>query len=52
MRTVGEWNRLPREAVDTPSLEVFKRVLDMVDLETTNPESSRVVRLEDPCGTF
>ncbi|KFZ50379.1 hypothetical protein N338_09093, partial [Podiceps cristatus] len=28
MRVVGHWNRLPREAVDAPSLEMFKAVLD------------------------
>ena len=29
MRVVGHWHRLPREAVDTPSLEVFRAKLDM-----------------------
>ncbi|KFR04042.1 hypothetical protein N306_03489, partial [Opisthocomus hoazin] len=28
MRVMKHWNRLPREAVDAPSLEVFKARLD------------------------
>ena len=28
MRVVGYWNRLPRAAVDVPSLAVFKARLD------------------------
>ncbi|KFR16875.1 hypothetical protein N306_02956, partial [Opisthocomus hoazin] len=28
MRVVKHWNRLPREAVDAPSLEVLKARLD------------------------
>ena len=27
-RVVRHWNRMPREAVDTPSLEVFRAGLD------------------------
>ena len=30
LRVMEHWNRLPREAVDSPSLEIFKTCVDMV----------------------
>jgi len=46
-RVATHWNRLPKEAVDAPSLEAFKARLDVAlgkpGLVVGNPEHSRGV---------
>ena len=37
MRVARHWNRLPREAVDAPSLELFKASLDAPSLAVFKP---------------
>ena len=50
------WNRLPKEAVDAPSLEAFKARLDVALgslgwwLVTLNTAGG--LKLDDHCGTF
>ena len=53
---VTHWNKLPKEVVDTPSLEAFKARLDvalgslvwwLVTLHIT-----RRLKLDDHCGPF
>jgi len=42
-RVVKHWKRLPREAVDAPSLEVFKARLD--EAVSGNPAHGRGIRI-------
>ena len=53
---VSRWNRLPKEAVDAPSLEAFKARLDvalgsLVWWLVTLPIAGEL-KLDDHCGPF
>ena len=55
-RVVTDWNRLPKEVVDAPSLEAFKARLDVALgslvcwLETLHIAGG--LKLDDRCGPF
>jgi len=55
-RVLTHWNRLPKEAVDAPSLEAFKARLDVALgslvwwLATLHIEGG--LKLDDRCGSF
>jgi len=50
LRVMEHWNRLPRDAVDSPSLEIFKTRLDKVLCKPAlgDPVSARGGGLDDP----
>ena len=55
-RVVKHWNRLPKEVVDTPSLEAFKARLDVtlgsLVLWLATLPMAGMLKLDDHCGPF
>ena len=51
-----QWNRLPKEAVDAPSLQAFKARLDValgsLGCWLGDPAHSRGLEMDEHCGPF
>ena len=56
VETIEPWNRLPKEAVDAPSLEAFKARLDValgsVVCWLATLHIAGGLKLDDHCGPF